>query len=261
MATVRDDPRRHHLRAGHDRLLNGDRCAQPDGTPQLHRHEPQPLPLPQPQHGGAQQADAQNDRHHRLRQRRAQRRAGHAQIRPRQRKRAQLPRGEDQQGVEHHVQPAHEHQQYAGRPHISARLQQTHRQPVQLHKGQRQCEDQEIRGRARTDRAVRVEPVGKPTGDGTAHGGNKQPEGEPGAQPLLHQIPRVLFLACADALRHHDGKSHHQRSAQSAEQPRAGGHQSNGSRGVPPQLSHHGGVDVLHDDRRNLRQDRGEAQL
>ena len=85
--------------------------------------------------------------------------------------------------------------------------------------------------------------------------------GEPGAQPLLHQIPRVLFLACADALRHHDGKSHHQRSAQSAEQPRAGGHQSNGSGGVPPQLSHHGGGDVLHDDRRNLRQDRGEAQL
>ncbi len=128
---------------------------------------------------------------------------------PRQRKRAQLPRGEDQQGVEHHVQPAHEHQQYAGRPHISARLQQAHRQPVQLHKGQRQCEDQEIRGRARTDRAVRVEPVGKPPGDGTAHGGNKQPEGEPGTQPLLHQIPRVLFLACADALRHHNRKAHY----------------------------------------------------
>ena len=127
--------------------------------------------------------------------------------------------------------------------------------------GEGQGEDQKIHGRTLPDALLRTQPAGEIAGHGAAHQRQHQSEGNAQHQTLPYQIPGILFFARSDALGRLDAEAHGQGAAQPAQQPCAGGHQTDSGAGVPPQMADHGRVDILHGDRGDLRQNGRDAQL
>ena len=57
-----------------------------------------------------------------------------------------------------------------------------------------------------------------------------------------------------------NGKAGGKGDTQAGKQPGGAGYQTDGRRGTLPQGAHHGGVDILHQDGADLRQDGGDTQ-
>ena len=87
---------------------------------------------------GERSRHTHDDRHDHLRQRRTSAAPATPKLAPGNVNPPTWRVGEDEQQVEHHIQPAHQHQQGAGCPHITAGLQQRGHQTVYLQGGEGQ---------------------------------------------------------------------------------------------------------------------------
>ena len=172
-----------------------------------------------------------------------------------------MPCGKDQQGIKQHIQSAHQHQQYAGGTHIAAGLQESCGQTVQLYERQGKGENKKVGRGVGAESRIRPQQMGQRRGDSPADGGQQETEAQGGQQSLLRQITGIPLVSCADALGHHHGKAHHQRMTQTVEKPGAGGNQTNGSGSLLAETAHHGGVNILHGNGRELGQNGRNTQL
>ena len=80
-------------------------------------------------------------------------------------------------------------------------------------------------------------------------------------KPVADDVAGVLLAPAADVVRHLHGKSGRNGVGHAAEKPCAGGDESDGGRGVRAQRTDHCGVDILHHDRGDLCQNRGQTQV
>ena len=97
-------------------------------------------------------------------------------------------------------------------------------------------------------------------------------ENTPEAQALIQWLlarqkwvkndgPRAGHIACSDFMSHLHGKTGSGSHAQAPKQPGGCRYQADGSRSLGPQASHHGRIDVLHDDGGQLGYHGRNAQL
>ena len=167
----------------------------------------------------------------------------------------------DQQRVADHVQPAHHRVEHARRDHVARALQKARGQRIELRKRQHQRKGQKIRARVRADLRAAAEPVGELPADAEPQQRQQRRQRQGRRQPVPDDGPGLGVLASADAVRDLHGKARGHRGRHTAEQPRARGHEADGRRGVRAQRADHGRVDILHGDRRDLRQNGGQTQL
>ena len=168
--------------------------------------------------------------------------------------------GEDQQGVEHHVQNAHHHHKDAGRAHIAAGLEHAAADVGQLDQRQRQGENKKVIRGVGVDGRICPEPARQRHGDGGANGHEQRREEKADGEALLHQVPGVGLIPGADALGHLHRKGDGGGGGEPAEEPGGGGHQPDGGGVGGAETAHHGRVDILHDDGGELGQDGRDAQ-
>ena len=120
---------------------------------------------------------------------------------------AQLPRGEDEQEVEHHVQGTHQDIEHAGEFHLPAAHQHRAGEETQLHHRQEGRIDTEIRGSLRTDPGFPAQPARQGGGDGGRGQGEQQGEQRDDQQSLPQDHARPGEVAGTDPVRHLDGEA------------------------------------------------------
>ena len=197
-------------------------------------------------------------------QRRPRRRSGHSHVRSGQGNRpsaeTQLPRRKNKQGVEHDVQNAHQDAQHARNPHVAAATEHAARKKIELKERQGQRIDQKIAGRIGHDRGVSSEPAGQRAAHRAADPRQQQAEKRNGDERLTQDGPRSFHVIGADPVRRLNGKGCGRRRAHPVEKPSGRRYETDGRRGFGTETAHHRGIDVQHDDRRELSQHRRNAQ-
>ena len=206
------------------------------------------------------------DQHHRndhLRQCRSHGGTQNPQTEARQRhpQHPQRSAGEDEEGVEHHVQQAHHHHADAGGFHVARRTQQSAAEVIQLHEGQRQNIYQKVGAGILPDGGVCPQPARQIPGDAQRYGHHHKAEGHAHQKGQLHDAAGFLRLSGSQRLRHRHVKADGQRNAQIAEEPRGGRHHTDSGGGIGAQLAHHGRVNILHHHGGDLGQNGRPTQL
>ena len=170
------------------------------------------------------------------------------------------PGGEDKEGVEHHIQGAHEDIEHTGGAHVPAALEHAARRLPEQDRRQGAGVDKEVAGGVRADIRCAPQPDGQTAADADAHTGEHHTEQQGHHQPLAQDALDLVPPSAADELGNLDGKAGDQRHAHTAEKPCGAGNQADGGGGPGAQRAHHGRVDVLHGNGADLRQYGRHAQ-
>ena len=169
-------------------------------------------------------------------------------------------RREDQEEVEDDIEHAHGHAHQARDAHVAAAPQHAPGQEVQLEGGQKEGKQEEIERRIAPDRLIAAQPAGQRAADGHADQRQQQAEEKRREERFAQHGPCIPHVARSDPVGHLHGEARCRGGAQPPEEPRGGRHQADRRRGLGPEVSHHRGVDILHDDGRELRDDGREAE-
>ncbi len=96
--------------------------------------------------------------------------------------------------------------------------------------------------------------------DGRAHGGEEEAEERDGEETVAKDEPRFTPLVSADEVGNLDVEACAGGGVKSAEKPNSGADDADGGAGARAEATHHGGIDVFHDDGGEHRQHGGNAE-
>ena len=170
-------------------------------------------------------------------------------------------RRENENVVERHVERAGEHVEDARGPHVARGLEHPRAEDVQHRHGKAERHVRgEVSGGVARDFRRSSEPARKRGRDRRAERAEQRGEGERRRDALQKRRAGLAEAARPDPLRDDHGKAGRRAAEEAPEKPRRRRHEPDRRGAGLADAPDHPGVDVLHRDRRKLRQDRRHRQ-
>ena len=254
-------PADHHMLQSHRQTNMG--CLLPNGSA---RNKPALLARKFQFRRAGNQVTHHQRSHNDLGKNRSQSSSFHSQACPRHPERAaeqlHIARREYQEEIEYDIKHTHQYVQHTRNTHIAAAPEHASGQKVQLQHRQEKRKNEKVQRRIAPYNRISSQPTG-----------GSEPLMATPASPssrLKTKTETIDWRSTARALSispapircaHLHGETRSRSRTYSPKQPRCCRYQSDGSRRIGSQTSHHRRIDILHKDGRKLRHNCGHTQL